>query len=87
MQKAVYDGFPALSNQLTPYKEMNKTNNSHPYSAFARILHLAEAYQEQYLERGLCLSPEQKEASFKDYVEQYNKGISSPVINTDIPLF
>ena len=66
---------------------MNNNINPHPYSAFARILHLAEAYQEQYRERDLCLSPEQNEASFKDYVEQYNKGISSPIINTDVLLF
>ena len=58
-----------------------------PYSEFAKALHLAEAYQEQYNERGLCLSPEQNEASFKDYVQQYNEGISSPVINTDVLLF
>ena len=66
---------------------MNNNINPHPYSAFARILHFAEAYQEQYRERNLCLSPEQNEASFKDYVEQYNKGVLSPIINTDIPLF
>ena len=33
------------------------------------ILHLAELYQEQYLEMGLCLSPEQNDdASFHDFV-------------------
>jgi len=59
---------------------------------FATILHLAEAYQEQYTERGLCLSPEQNEACFKDFVGQYfgalrHGGNLSPVINPDIPLF
>ena len=58
-----------------------------PFSGFAKVLHLSEAYQAQYKERGLCLSQEQNEASFKDYVQQYNEGISSPVINTDVLLF
>ncbi len=38
---------------------------------FSTILHLAEIYQDQYLERGLCLSPEQNEAYFRDFVAQY----------------
>lgn len=58
-----------------------------PYSDFAKILHLAEAYQEEYKQRGLCLSPELIDASFKDYVQQYNEGNTSPVINTDVLLF
>lgn len=65
---------------------MNK-NDKLPYSDFARVLHLAEAYQEEYNRRGLCLSPEQNEASFKDYVQQHNEGNPSPVINTDVLLF
>lgn len=59
---------------------------------FATILHLAEAYHKQYRERGLCLSPAQNEACFKDFVGQYfgalrHGGNLSPVINPDIPLF
>ena len=38
---------------------------------FSTILHLAEIYRDQYLERGLCLSPEQNEAYFRDFVAQY----------------
>ena len=53
---------------------------------FAEIFHLAELYQEQYKERNLCLSPEQNEAFFKDFVWQYNVGLK-PSINTEIPLF
>ena len=59
---------------------------------FLTVLHLAELYQEQYGERGLCLSPEQNEASFRDFVAQYysaqyrGTGVA-PVINTDVPLF
>ncbi len=59
---------------------------------FAGILHLAEAYQEEYKRRGLCLSPEQNEASFKDYVGQYYGALNhgkdiTPVIDTEVPLF
>lgn len=59
---------------------------------FAMILHLAEMYCEQYEKRNLCLSPEQNEAFFRDFVNQYYSAIywgkePSPVINTDIPLF
>lgn len=38
---------------------------------FATILHLAEMYHEQYRKMNLCLSPEQNEASFRDFVPQY----------------
>lgn len=59
---------------------------------FATILHLAERYQEQYRERGLCLSPAQNEACFRDFVGQYFGALHhgkepSPVIYPDIPLF
>lgn len=59
---------------------------------FAMILHLAELYCEQYEERHLCLSQDQNDAFFRDFVNQYYSAIywgngPSPVINTDIPLF
>lgn len=63
-----------------------------PKVTFATILHLSEMYCEQHREKNLCLSPEQNEASFRDFVGQYYSAIywgkePSPVINTDIPLF
>lgn len=59
---------------------------------FLTVLHLAELYHEQYGERGLCLSPEQNETSFRDFVTQYYSAQywgtgATPVINTDVPLF
>ena len=59
---------------------------------FLTILHLAERYQDQYRERNLCLSPEQNDAFFRDFVGQYYaalywRKVPSPVINIDIPLF
>lgn len=42
-----------------------------PKVDFLTVLHLAEIYQEQYNELGLCLSPEQDEKSFRDFVAQY----------------
>ncbi|MCQ2310014.1 MAG: hypothetical protein MJZ78_08570 [Bacteroidales bacterium] len=59
---------------------------------FLTILHLAEIYRNQYLERGLCLSPEQNEAYFRDFVAQYYSALrwGKPIelkTNTDIPLF
>lgn len=59
---------------------------------FSMVFHLAELYQEQYGERGLCLSPEQNEASFRDFVAQYYSAQhwgtnATPVINTDVLLF
>lgn len=59
---------------------------------FLTILHLAELYCKQYEERGLCLSQEQNDAFFRDFVGQYNCAVywgkePKPVINTEIPLF
>ena len=59
---------------------------------FLTILHLAVHYQNQYRERNLCLSPEQNDAFFRDFVEQYYSARCwgkepAPVINTEIPLF
>lgn len=59
---------------------------------FSMILHLAEMYCDQYGERNLCLSQEQNDAFFRDFVGQYYCAVywgkePKPVINTDIPLF
>ena len=59
---------------------------------FATILHLAEKYCEQYRERNLCLSPEQNDAFYRDFVGQYYAALywgkfPTPIIKTDIPLF
>lgn len=59
---------------------------------FATILHLAEWYCEQYKERELCLSQEQNDAFFRDFVRQYLCVLHwgrepKPIIRTDIPLF
>lgn len=59
---------------------------------FLTVLHLAELYHKQYGERGLCLSPAQNEASFRDFVAQYYSAQywrtgATPVINTDVLLF
>ena len=59
---------------------------------FLTILHLSEMYQDQYREMNLCLSPEQNEASFRDFVGQYysaqywNTKVS-PKIIPEVPLF
>lgn len=63
-----------------------------PKIDFLEILHLAEAYQKQYVEKSLCLSPEQNEASFRDFVQQYyaavhGKRYSAPIIHPDVLLF
>ena len=63
-----------------------------PKKDFVTILHLAEMYCQQYEERNLCLSQEENDAFFRDFVEQYYSAIywgkePSPVINTDILLF
>ena len=63
-----------------------------PKVTFAMILDLSEMYCEQHREKNLCLSPEQNDAFFRDFVGQYYSAIywgkePSPVINTDIPLF
>lgn len=59
---------------------------------FIDILHLAELYCEQYRERNLCLSQEQNDAFFRDFVRQYYSAIfwgkiPAPVIHTDLLLF
>lgn len=59
---------------------------------FLTILHLAELYCDKYRERNLCLSQEQNDAFFRDFVRQYYSAIywgedPQPVINTEIPLF
>ena len=56
---------------------------------FAAILHLAELYQEQYREAGLCLSPEQNDICFRDFVAQYYLAVRlgrepSPKIETSL---
>lgn len=56
------------------------------------ILHLAEAYQKQYVEMNLCLSQEQNEASFRDFVQQYYAAVHekrhpAPIIHPDVLLF
>ena len=63
-----------------------------PKQDFHTILHLAEQYQNQYRKRNLCLSLEQNDAFFRDFVGQYYSAIywgkePAPVINTEIPLF
>ena len=63
-----------------------------PIIDFLTVLHLAEAYQKQYVEMNLCLSPEQNEASFRDYVQQYHAALHwekkpAPVIHSDVALF
>ena len=63
-----------------------------PKISFATIFILAEMYQEQYRERGLCLSPEQNDASFCDFVTQYYSALYwgqpvHPVIDPDVLLF
>ena len=63
-----------------------------PKQDFLTILHLAEQYQNQYRKRNLCLSLEQNDAFFRDFVWQYYAALywgkeHSPIINTDIPLF
>ena len=63
-----------------------------PKQDFVTILYLAEMYCEQYKKRNLCLSQEQNNAFFRDFVGQYYSAIywekePSPVINIDIPLF
>lgn len=59
---------------------------------FNTILHLAEVYQDQYRMMELCLSPEQNDASFRDFVAQYYSALHwgvrpALIINTEIPLF
>lgn len=63
-----------------------------PKIDFSTILHLAEAYQDQYKKRGLCLSPAQNDASFRDFVAQYYSALYwekpvSLVIDPNVLLF
>lgn len=63
-----------------------------PQVTISMIFHLSEKYYDQYIDRGLDLSPEQNEACFRDFVAQYCSALywektPTPVINTDIPLF
>ena len=63
-----------------------------PKQDFATILHLSEMYCEQYRERNLCLSPEQNEASFRDFVNRYYSALywGKPInlaIDPNVPLF
>ena len=46
-----------------------------PQLTFATVLHLAEMYCNQYGERNLCLSQEQNDAFFRDFVGQYLSAI------------
>lgn len=59
---------------------------------FMTVLHLAEIYHDQYLERNLQLSELQNEASFRDFVHQYTSSMywgkePNLVINPEAPLF
>ena len=63
-----------------------------PKQDFTTILHLVEMYSDQYIERSLCLSQEQNETFFRDFVNQYYSALywgkkPSPEINSEIPLF
>ena len=63
-----------------------------PQVTISMIFHLSEKYYDQYMERGLELSPEQNEACFRDFISQYYSAwywgrTPSPIIDTDIPLF
>ena len=59
---------------------------------FATILHLAEIYADIYNNQELCLSPEQNDACFRDFVNQYHSNLrwdkTQPLtINPNIPLW
>lgn len=63
-----------------------------PIITISAIFHLSEKYFDQYVERNLDLSPQQNEASFRDFVNQYYSALYwgkpvSLIINPDIPLF
>lgn len=71
---------------------IDKIMRKKPKVTFATILHLSEMYCEQYRERSICLSPEQNETSFRDFVAQYYSAQywrtgASPVIDPDVLLF
>lgn len=61
-----------------------------PKLRFIDVLHLSELYCEQYAERNLCLSPQQNDYLFRDFVWQYTSTLYwkgeeiVPVINTDL---
>lgn len=57
-----------------------------------QIAAAAAEFAERWRGRGLCLSQEQNDAFFCDFVWQYYSAIywgnkPAPIINTDIPLF
>ena len=63
-----------------------------PKVTISAIFHLSEKYFDQYVERDLDLSPEQNEASFRDFVNQYYSSLYwgkpiSLIINPNAPLF
>lgn len=61
-----------------------------PELSFIDVLHLSELYCQQYSERNLCLSPEQNDYLFRDFVWQYTSSLYwkgeeiVPSINTDL---
>ena len=61
-----------------------------PKLRFVDVLHLSEAYCEEYRERGLCLSQAQNDYLFRDYVWQYTSTlywtgkIIKPTINIEL---
>ena len=63
-----------------------------PKQDFVTILHLAEIYQDQYRERNLCVTPEENDVFFCDFVHQYYAALywekePAPVINTEVLMF
>jgi hypothetical protein len=63
-----------------------------PKITISMIFHLSEKYYDQYTERDLNLSPEQNEACFRDFVNQYYSALYwrkqiNLVIDTNVPLF
>jgi len=59
---------------------------------FLTILHLAEMYCNQYRARNLCLSQEENDVFFRDFVHQYYGATHwdkepALIINTEIPMF
>ena len=58
---------------------------------FFAILHLNEAFFDQYVERSLCLSEKQRDASFCYFVDQYFSALIQgdvivPQIDPNVPL-
>lgn len=63
-----------------------------PNLRFIDVLHLSDLYCEQYAGRNLCLSQQQNDTCFRDFVGQYYAALywrnePFPIINTEIPLF